>query len=657
MRVRRSLTIKQMAMVSTVAAVFIFVFIVIQLFYFVQQNRNDTVVRMENMANSLRVPLAQAVLNGDIIQAEEVLNTLKPAGIISRIDVVLPDDFQALGLNFVIEKPIPQLVSHIFGLPVQVSLPLYALEQHGHTQPLAYLVLQADSWNFYRFIINTLSILLATYLLLALILTVSISWCLNRLIVHPIRKIAHELDNLAPQNMISHQMRVSPLHQDDEIGMLVRSYNSNQQLLAKTYGHCTEVLSELQFLESLESNKRGTLLHISCLSQEMECEVLNAAQRNLLSLSWREQMGRLLSSTVAESSIVAQLSNDSFGLFIPEITDPWIAMKQAQQLMNKLVESTIIQSIERKSIICIGIAMFSQDLSAKDVYQRAVSATLRARHRGGNQIQFFESINPDSMTSVLGENGTPLGTLFNGKFAIWLQPQVDMRSGNVVGAEVLLRQLQSDEMWCLPEGLIEQIEDCGLMVTIGGWVLEESCRVLSSWQRRGIMIPLSVNLSVLQLMHKDMVPTLLSLLERYEIKTKTLAIEVTESRRIDDPQEAARILRPLHDAGVDIALDDFGMGYGCLRDLHHMKSVPVDILKIDKSFIEGVPDESAMVEVIITMANTLGLKIVAEGVENEQQRAWLLAHGVAHAQGYLFSQAQPVMKFESQYLPTSSQEK
>lgn len=210
-----------------------------------------------------------------------------------------------------------------------------------------------------------------------------------------------------------------------------------------------------------------------------------------------------------------------------------------------------------------------------------------------------------------------------------------MQFGKVVGAELLLRQQLPDEIWCLAEELIEHIENYGLMVTIGGWILGESCRVLSAWQQRDIMIPLSVNLSVRHLMHKDVVSTLLSLLDRYQIKPETLTIEVTESRRIDDLQPAADILRPLHDAGMHIALDDLGMDYTCLYDLHHMKSVSIDFLKIDKRFIDGLPEDDAMVKIIITMVNTLGLNRVAEGVENEQQRAWLLAQGVIHAQGYL----------------------
>lgn len=309
MRVRRSLTIKQMAMVSTVAVVFIFVFIVIQLFYFVQQNRNDTVARMENMANSVRVPLAQAVLKADIPQAEEVLNTLKPAGILGRIDVVLPNQFQAFGVSFVPEGQIPELVAHLFKLPVQVSLPLYALGQPGNSQPLAYLVLQADSKSLYRFIISTLSILLTTYLLLALILTVSISWCVNRLVIHPIRKITHELSSLNSQNIGPHQLQIPVLHQDDEIGMLVRSYNRNQQAFCLTQTGYTELADEASFQALLESHQQGALLIMTCAQQGTTCQTLNTTQNYLQRLIWREKVSRLLPGSV----ILAQLNNDSWG--------------------------------------------------------------------------------------------------------------------------------------------------------------------------------------------------------------------------------------------------------------------------------------------------------------------------------------------------------
>lgn len=187
----------------------------------------------------------------------------------------------------------------------------------------------------------------------------------------------------------------------------------------------------------------------------------------------------------------------------------------------------------------------------------------------------------------------------NHQFALWLQPQVAIASGKVVSAEALLRLQQPDGSWALPEGLIERIESCGLMVTVGRWVLEESCRLLAAWQERGMAMPLSVNLSALQLMHPTMVSDMLELLARYRIQPGTLILEVTESRRIDDPHAAVAILRPLRNAGVRIALDDFGMGYAGLRQLQHMKSLPVDVLKIDKMFVDGLPEDNSMITAII----------------------------------------------------------
>lgn len=489
MRVSRSLTIKQMAMVSAVSVLFIFIFIVVQLFHFVQQSRYDTASQMEKIAHSVRLPLSAAILKADIPQAESILNQIQPSGIISRADVVLPNQFQALRQSFAPERPIPMWIARLFELPVQISLPLYSLERPANPQPLAYLVLQADSWRMYKFIISTISTLLTTYLLLALILSVAISWSINRLIVHPLRKIARELDSLNPNDAASHQLTLPPLHHDDEIGMLVRSYNRNQQM----------------------------------------------SQRHL----------------TQEHDLLAALDNQ--------------------------------------------------------------------------------------------------------QFAIWLQPQVNMRTKEVVSAEVLLRMQQPDGSWALPDGLIERIEDCGLMFTIGNWVLEEACRVLAGWQSQGITMPLSVNLSAQQLLHESMGSSLLELLARYRIQPGLLILEVTESHRIDDPKKAVSVLRPLRKAGVRIALDDFGMGYASLRHLHHLKALPVDALKLDKSFVDGLPEDHAMAGVIIGMAKTLGLKLVAEGVENQEQCDWLLNEGVTIAQGYLFSRALTLKEFDTQCLSTTQQ--
>ena len=223
-------------------------------------------------------------------------------------------------------------------------------------------------------------------------------------------------------------------------------------------------------------------------------------------------------------------------------------------------------------------------------------------------------------------------------------------SGEICGAEVLLRQRQADGSWSLPPALIERIESCGLIIPVGYWVMEEACRQLAAWQSQGIMLPLSVNVSLLQLLEHDRGEEMLKLIARYRIAPGTLILEVTESCRMDDPQDVMARLRPLREAGVQIALDDFGMGYAGLHQLQQMKALPVDILKIDKVFIDMLPEDVSMVPAMIQLARGLSLRIVAEGVENDAQHRWLQAAGVEVLQGHLFGCALPQEAFSARYL-------
>lgn len=223
-------------------------------------------------------------------------------------------------------------------------------------------------------------------------------------------------------------------------------------------------------------------------------------------------------------------------------------------------------------------------------------------------------------------------------------------SGEICGAEVLLRQRQADGSWSLPPALIERIESCGLIIPVGYWVMEEACRQLAAWQSQGIMLPLSVNVSLLQLLEHDRGEEMLKLIARYRIAPGTLILEVTESCRMDDPQDVMARLRPLREAGVQIALDDFGMGYAGLHQLQQMKALPVDILKIDKVFIDMLPEDVSMVPAMIQLARGLSLRIVAEGVENDAQYRWLQAAGVEVLQGHLFGCALPQEAFSARYL-------
>lgn len=649
MRVSRSLTIKQMAMVSAVSVFFLFIFSVVLLFHFVQSHRYHTAMQMESIARSVRQPLSAAILKANIPEAEAILRQIKPAGVISRADVVLPNQFQALRMRFTPERPIPVTLARVFELPVQISLPLYSLERPANPQPLAYLVLQADSWRMYRFIINAISTLLTTFLLLALILSVAITWCINRLILHPLRDITRTLNALDAHELAHHQLAIPRLHKDDEIGMLVRTYNRNQQALAQQLDEArtsgtrfplTGLPNQALLTALLEQAVAGggatALLYVAC---EPLREV-DESQREALLLARVDK----LRSVLTPRMVLAQISQDDFAIIAHGVKTPEHAVTLTQQLLAALNETPESDSGAPACAASIGVAMFDGRQSASTLYQSAISAALDARRSGVNQVAFFGE------SPVSAQESAMQNALARRQYAVWLQPQVDMRNGNIVGAEALLRERQPDGEWSLPVGLIDNIESSGLIVTVGDWVLEEACQILARWQAHGIMLPLSVNVSSLQLLKRDLVQTMLQRLERYAIKPGTLILEMTESQRIDDTEAAIAILRPLREAGVRIALDDFGMGYSSLSQLQKMKALPVDSLKIDKSFIDSLPDDDSVVSAIISMAKKLNLELVAEGIQNEAQRDWLLNAGVTVGQGYLFGKAATPAAFEDGWL-------
>ncbi|CZY77168.1 biofilm formation regulator HmsP [Enterobacter hormaechei] len=659
MRVSRSLTIKQMAMVSAVTMLFVFIFCVILLFHSVQQNRYNTASQLESIARSVREPLSASILKGDIPEAESILKRIQPAGIVSRADVVLPNQFQALRMSFIPERPVPMMVMRLFELPVQISLPLYSLERPANPQPLAYLVLQADSYRMYKFVMSWVATLVTTYLLLTLMLSVALTWCINRLIVHPLRRIARELNDLSPQEHMGHQLPLPRLHHDDEIGMLVRSYNINQQRVLRQQEEVSNNATRfpvsdlpnkaflMALLEQTVARQQTTaLMVIACETLQDTTGVLKESQREMLLLTLVEK----IKSVLASRMVLTQVSGYDLVVIAHGVKEPWHAITLGQQVLTVINERLPIQGIQLRPSASIGIAMYYGGLTAEQLYRRAFSAAFTARRKGKNQIQFFDPEQMEKAQQRLTEESDILTAMDNRQFALWLQPQVDLRTGEVTSAEALLRMQQPDGTWELPEGMIERIESCGLMVTVGYWVLEESCRQLAAWQQRGITLPLSVNLSALQLMHPTMVPDMLELIHRYRIQPHTLILEVTESRCIDNPDDAVAILKPLRNAGIRIALDDFGMGYSGLRQLQHMKTLPVDVLKIDKTFVKGLPEDCSLVQAIIQMAHSLNLHVTAEGIEAEAQREWLAAAGVESGQGFLFGRAVPTDTFERRYL-------
>ncbi|WP_410013026.1 biofilm formation regulator HmsP [Sodalis sp. C49] len=663
MRIRRSLTIKQMATVSGVALVTICIFIVIQLFHFVQQRREDYAQQLQNIAMSVRQPLSSAVLKGDVPQAERILATLKPVGILSRADVVLPDDFQVLHADFPPERPVPALIERLFRLPVEISVPLYALPRPSHPRALASLVLQADSYRLYQFIASAFSTMMSTYLLLALVLTIAITWCINRLMVHPLREIARSLETLPAQDIPRHQLSLPDMHRDDELGVLVRSYNRNQQILAGMFDDLnrlstrhaeTALPNKNLFTAMLDSRmalcrdmQQYCLLVISISTLQEATGILTEAQRGILLMTLTRQLKRHLN----DHRFLGQLNHNEFALFDHGIQNAYEGMQLAQGIMKSINAPLAIGSLSLRPAASIGIALrLRNDESAHQLLRRATSAMMLAHDNGKNQILFFEP----KLTAMVHRRMTLESTILEGieqeRCALFFQPQVDIRDRRLIGAEVLLRWRQDDGSYSLPSDFISGAEEIGAMVPLGNWVLEASCRILAQWRKRGIHLQLAVNLSAKQLQESNLVPFLKVLLARYEIAPAQLVLEITETARITEFEHSLGLLRQMRELGILIALDDFGMGYSSLYYLDRLRNLPIDLLKIDRSFIEKLPEDLVMLRIVSAIAEVLSLPVIAEGVETQAQLQCLLDHNISWGQGYLFSEPLPQEDFEQRFL-------
>ncbi|PWC17560.1 adenylate/guanylate cyclase domain-containing protein [Brenneria roseae subsp. roseae] len=385
-----------MTAVSAVALVTISLFIVIQLFHFVHQRREDYARQLESIAYSVRQPLTEAVLQGEVQRAEDILNNLLPAGFLSRADVLLPDEFQTLHANFPTERPVPGWIARVFKLPIRISVPLYSPPQTQNTTPLANLVLQADSYRMFQFIVSTFSTMLATYLLLALILSIAITWCMNRLMVHPLRAIIAELQNLPTEALPHHQLTLPEWHQDDELGVLVRSYNRNQQWLEQSLISIEErydLPGKDAFLAQLQQ----------CLSENIPLclmvlglEPPTVAPDKTRDAALHTLVNQLKSAIEAsgESVLLACLNSDEFAMLRKPLPAEQI-QNWAQHMVLQLNTPFAITS-QSPLAACVGMVHLVPPLSGKkrdaDLFlAQARFAMQVARNEGRNGIHLFMS--------------------------------------------------------------------------------------------------------------------------------------------------------------------------------------------------------------------------------------------------------------------------
>lgn len=345
-----------------------------------------------------------------------------------------------------------------------------------------------------------------------------------------------------------------------------------------------------------------------------------------------------LQGSVRKEDTVARLGGDEFTIIIEQLHDAMAASLLAEKILEAFWAPLQIQSQDLSITASIGISLYPADgKDTETLLRNADAAMYQAKYEGRNAFRFYSVDMTERALARIAMEFALRGALRERQFILHFQPQVDFPSGRLFGVEALIRWNNPHEGMLLPERFIPVAEDSGQIVQIGAWVLEEVCRVIRRWEGAGMTgITVAINLSGRQMLNSDLTQTVRNALARTGCAAGSLELEVTEGFLIHQPDKTKLILQDLRDMGIKIAVDDFGTGYSSLS---YLKQFPISKLKIDYTFIRHIPvdpSDKAISTAIIALGKALGLTVIAEGVENQEQADFLRSQGCDQAQGHLY---------------------
>jgi diguanylate cyclase (GGDEF)-like protein len=351
------------------------------------------------------------------------------------------------------------------------------------------------------------------------------------------------------------------------------------------------------------------------------------------------EMANRLRDCVRKSDVVARLGGDEFVILLEELETESSAEDAAKKILSALLIPVEIQNQECRVTASIGIAHFPDHANdAATLMKHADMAMYLAKEEGKNNYQLYSVDRSPMSVERLALETHLANALENGEFKVLYQPKVDISSGLVNGVEALLRWWNPVLGTVSPAQFIPVAEDTGLIVPIGKWVLKRACEQNVAWQQTGLPgITMAVNLSPRQFADGALLSDISEVLSQTGMSPEFLELEITESMIMHNVDRAARLLEAIKSLGIKLAIDDFGTGYSSLSQL---KRFPIDTLKIDRSFVRDIPENSedmAITEAIISLGKTLGVSVIAEGVESTNQLAFLEKRACDSMQGYLFS--------------------
>jgi diguanylate cyclase (GGDEF)-like protein len=448
----------------------------------------------------------------------------------------------------------------------------------------------------------------------------------------------------------------------DELGELAETFNTmahkierNQQTLTDqaTHDGLTGLVNRVLFRDRLEhalarAKRQQTSVAVMVLDldgfKRVNDTLGHSAGDDLLI-----EIGRRLKSVLRESDTAGRLGGDEFAILIEELQNPDDARHVADRIMATLRPPVILDNKEMTVLGSMGVAVSDPGQTSEDLLRNADLAMYAAKDKGKGRVAVFEAGMYNTAMQRISLEEELRRAVANGEFVLHYQPVIELATNNITGLEALVRWQHPQRGLVPPAEFIPIAEETGLILPIGRWVLRQACRQVAAWQADRavpLTVRISVNISVKQLEDPAFVTDVGQALRDSGLSPKSLILEITETVLSQDPIAADALLKGLKQVGVQVAVDDFGVGYS---SLNYLRRLPVDIVKIDRTFVGSLsgPAEMALTSAIIALSKALKLQTLAEGVERAEQAGELRALGCDSAQGYLFAKPLDAVQMEA----------
>jgi diguanylate cyclase (GGDEF)-like protein/PAS domain S-box-containing protein len=360
-----------------------------------------------------------------------------------------------------------------------------------------------------------------------------------------------------------------------------------------------------------------------------------------------QSIGKRLVNCVRGSDTVSRQGGDEFVVLLSEVEQWEDAAIMARRILQAVVAAHFIDQHDLHVTASIGVSVYPDDgMDAETLIKNADTAMYQAKENGRQSYQFFKPAMNARAVERQSIEESLRRALERHEFTLHYQPKINLRTGEITGAEALIRWTHPIRGPVSPAQFIPVAEECGLILPIGNWVLREACKQARAWLEAGLpLATMAVNISAMEFRDANFLEGIFTICKDTGLDPRSLELELTESVLMKRAESAASVLQTLRTSGVRVAVDDFGTGYSSLS---YLRKFPIDALKIDQSFVRQItttPDETTIVAAIISMARSLGLRVVAEGVETQEELAFLRANQCDEAQGYYFSRPVVAQEF------------